>query len=254
MNYIHINEMDEIKNHISSVRNPIIFVVKEGTEGFYGKVFDNFGFIYGDRCKGLIRMINNFIKYESTTERTPFIFILKNAKINENDMEINDKNEWAVHSTDKKSLESIIKMGKLLSRIELDKQEIKYLDFGRKHLNEPYDYYDFIEFGEIDRYAGEIVVASKIQNRFANENDEYNPGGRIYIKKETLMGQNGYIEFLDHYCIKGMLDLSKAEHKIISVDDFRNGKWTPRIFTEEANKLFNAKNRNLSQVDSSNFA
>ena len=34
VNYTCINEMDEIKDHISSVKNPIIFVVKEGTEGF----------------------------------------------------------------------------------------------------------------------------------------------------------------------------------------------------------------------------
>jgi hypothetical protein len=244
INYIHINEIEEIKNHTASVKNPILFIIKEGMERFYGRINGKFGFIYGDKQKGLKKILNNFIEYESKTEREPFIFLLKNAKINENDFEISNNDGWIVHSTDKKAFESIIKMEKILSRIELDKQKIKYLDFGREHLNEPYDYYDLVEFGEINSSAGEVVVASKTQNRFANENDEYNPGGRIYIKKETLTKQNGYVDFLDHYCIKGMLDLTKVEYKIISTDDFDKRKWTPKIFSEEANKLFNVKIRN----------
>ena len=237
VNYTSINEMDEIKDHISSVKNPIIFVVKEGTEGFYGKVYGVFGFIYGDKRKGLKRIIQNFLDYELKTERTPFIFLLKNAAINENDMNTCFNDIWVVHSTDKRSLESILEMGRLLSRSELDKQKIKYLDFGREYLNEPYDYYNFIEFGGINGSGGEVVVASKTQNRFAEENDEYDPGGRIYVKKETLEKQNGYLEFLDHYCIKGILNLSDVEYKIITVDNFSRAKWTPKTFSEEANKL-----------------
>jgi hypothetical protein len=237
INYIHINEMDEIKNHIHSVENPILLIVKEGSEGFYGRVCDKFGFIYGDEHKGLMKIINNFLSYESSAGRNPLVFLFKNAQINENDFINRADDDWVVHSTDKESLESIIKMGKLLSRIELDKQKIKYLDFGREYLNEPSDYYDLIEFGGING-SGEIVVASKTQNRFVNENEEYTPGGRIYIKLETLRKQKGYIDFLDHYCIKGTLDLTKIEYKIVIPEDLKERKWTPRIFSEEANKVF----------------
>jgi desulfoferrodoxin (superoxide reductase-like protein) len=41
-----------------------------------------------------------------------------------------------------------------------------------------------------------------------------------------------------------MLDLTKVEYKIISADDFDKRKWTPKIFSEEANKLFNVKIKN----------
>ena len=244
MNFIKINEMEEINNYIHSVKNSILFIVKEGTEGFYGRICGEFGFIYGDKRKGLIKIINNFLAYELKTGRKPFLFLLKNAQIDENDLNISINDEWVVHSTDEKSLESIIKMGKLLSRIELDKQKINYLDFGREYLNEPIDYYDLIEFGDINGPGGEIVVASKTQKRFVNENEEYNPGGRIYIKKETLAKQKGYIDFLDHYCIKGSLNLSDVKYEIVSARDFKNKKWTPKIFSEEANKLFEGKIKN----------
>jgi len=236
-NYIHINEMDEIKNYINIVKNPIVLVVKEGLEGFYGNVCGIFGFIYGDAHKGLIKIINNFMTYESNVGRNPLVFLLRNAKINENDFTENENNIWVVHSTDKKSLDSIIKMEKIFSRIELDKQKIEYLNFGREYLDEPYDYYNFIEFGDINE-GSEIVVASKTQNRFVNENEEYTPGGRIYIKLEKLKKLNGYIDFLDHYCIKGTLNLTEIEHEIVTPKDLKERKWTPKIFTEEANKIF----------------
>jgi hypothetical protein len=129
-------------------------------------------------------------------------------------------------------------MGHILSRIELDKKGIRHLDFGREYLNEPSDYYDFIEFGDIDGYGGEIVVASKTQKRFVSKNNEYSPGGRIYIRKESLMKLDGYVDFLDHYCVKGMVELANVEYEIIEVNDFNERKWTPRIFLEAANELF----------------
>jgi hypothetical protein len=89
-----------------------------------------------------------------------------------------------------------------------------------------------------------------MQKRFVNENEEYSPGGRIYIKKETLIKQNGYIDFLDHCSIKGTLNLSNVKYEIISVKDFEDKIWTPKMFFEEANKLFN---ENMKR-DSSNFA
>jgi hypothetical protein len=199
------------------------------------------GFICGDEAKGLIKIINNFISYESKAGRKPFVFLLKNARINQNDLNISN-DDWVVHSTDEKSLESIIKMGKLLSRIELDKQKIKYFDFGREYLNEPMDYYDLIEFGDMNYgYGSEMVVASKMQKRFVNENEEYNPGGRIYIKKETLIKQDGYIDFFDHCAVKGTLNLSDVKYEIISVKDFVDKKWTPKMFYDEANNLFNKR-------------
>jgi hypothetical protein len=250
MNYIRINEMDDIYSHILSIGNPVICVIREGTGGFYGKLCGKFGFICGDEQKGLMKIVNNFVAYETKAGRKPFVFLLKNAQLNQDDVDLSN-DDWVVHSTDKKSLESIIKTGKLLSLIELDRQKIKYLDFGREYLNEPPDYYDLIEFGDMNYgHGSEMVVASKMQKRFVNENEEYTPGGRIYIKKETLIKHDGYIDFFDHCAIKGTLNLSDVEHEIISASDFEDKKWTPKKFYDEANKLFNER----IKKDSSNFA
>jgi hypothetical protein len=236
--YIKIETIDEIGNYVMDKKNPIIMIIKKGskTSGFYGKVYrDIFGMIYGNETKGLSRIINNFTKYEQNNGRFPFIFIMDNINIDENDVNFDEDSEWVVHSTDKKSLDSIIKSGKLFSWLELDKQKINYLDFGRKILNEPIDYYDFIEFGDINGLT-EIIVASKIHNNFVDENIEYTPGGRIYIKKDDLKKQKNYIDFLNHYVIKGVLDLFKVKNYIVAVEDFENKIWTPKTFSIEANK------------------
>jgi hypothetical protein len=238
---IHINTIDEIESYIKYTSNPILLIVKKGSasSGFYGEVFKNiFGSIFGDETKGLRRIIRNFFDYEYKMGREPFVFILGGAIIDDEDMNIdNDDDKWVVHSTDKDALESIIKTGELLSRIELEKRGIKYLGFGREILNEPYDYYDLIEFGSINMQT-EIIVASKEKKKFVTENEEYIPGGRIYIKKETLFEQTDYIEFLNHHCIKGHLHLNNVEYCIVTVKDFEIKGWTPKSFLEEANKLF----------------
>jgi hypothetical protein len=90
MNFIRINEMDDIYSHILSVENPVICVIKEGTGGFYGKVCEKFGFICGEEAKGLMKIINNFIKKKKKMGRKPFIFLLKNDQINQNDLDISN--------------------------------------------------------------------------------------------------------------------------------------------------------------------
>jgi hypothetical protein len=244
--YIHIHTLDEIEKHLEKTKLPILLIVKKGPEnsGFYGKVFrDIFGSIYGDETRGLVRIIENFIRYESVAGRTPLVFILNDAMINESDRRFkNEGEDWPVHTTDENALDSIVKSGKLMSRVELDKQKIKYLDFGRETLNEPLDYYDLIEFADMEAQA-EIIVASKEKRKFAGENEIYNPGGRIYIKREALTKQDGYLEFLNHYCIKGTLILENVEHYMLTKKDFEVRAWTPKEFLEAANELFKRQRR-----------
>jgi len=245
--YKRIKKMEEMDNYLKNIDKPIIMIIKNGskTDGFYGKVYkDIFGFIYGNETDNLCSVIANFIQYETKNGRIPLVFLLGDVVIN--NVLIKNEPEWLVHSTDRKALMSIIKMGKMLSRIELDKQKIKYLDFGRSILNEPKDYYDFIEFGNIEEPWTEVIIASKQLNRFVNENTEYKPGGRIYVKRESLINHRNHIKFLNHHCIKNNLPLSDIDYCIISSDEFNDIKWTPKIFTEKSNKMLMEKISNGS--------
>jgi hypothetical protein len=106
------------------------------------------------------------------------------------------------------------------------------------HINEMDEIGNYINFITYESNAGRNPLVFLLKNAKINENEEYTPGGRIYIKLETLKKQEGYIDFLDHYCVKESLNLTEVEYEIITPKELGERKWTPKRFSDEANKLF----------------
>ena len=73
VNYIQINQLEEIDGYLKDVKSPIILIINEGKQQRYGNVYKNiFGQWYGDQTKNLKSIIHNFINYESKQGRCPF--------------------------------------------------------------------------------------------------------------------------------------------------------------------------------------
>jgi hypothetical protein len=150
-----------------------------------------------------------------------------------------ESEDWVVHSTDARAATTICEERCLRSSLSLQYQGIVFREFGREELIEPIDYWNLIHFSGVACCGPEVVVASKEHGRFCSETDEYHPGTRFYFRVSSLQEQAGYTPFMGCHTVRDRLSLDRVDHRIISSSDLRKKPWwTPRTFTDEANRMF----------------
>ena len=241
MKPIRIENLSDVAGCVQDAAEPVVLVIEPGDVSFCGQVIDGlYGFRMGDRTPNLETIVRDFRNYEAPQGRTPMVFALKGALIPTTDQDAgNSSAEWVVHSTDGDAGESILCSGRLLSHKRLREEGISFRAFGRGVLGEPPDYFNLIQFANAEEYGAEIVVASKEHGRFCSDADEYNPGVRFYFRVESLKEQPGYTAFMGGHAMRDGLSLDQIDYVNIRVEDLpEKPPWTPRKFTDAANRRF----------------
>ncbi|GAA0126268.1 hypothetical protein UT300019_21700 [Clostridium sp. CTA-19] len=171
-----------------------------------------------------------------------------------------NKYKFLCHSTTIESFIEILKDNKILSYNQLINRG-KKINTVRFQLNEPTDFYDYIDFCNCESIASEIVVASR---QFEKINDNiklrYKPGVRMYfdfknlsnIRDKCFDGLHDFRIFKELHInyIKAIIFSSKEDvnivkskvkiepniqEKILYLNDKRY--WEPEEFVNKANNL-----------------
>lgn len=153
--------------------------------------------------------------------------------------------EVLVHSTTLSAWKQIRQDGALLSPNELKKNGKPINEIGLAPMLEPKDYSDYIML-DVPNGCGELVVNSRnLGTVCIDPNVPYTPGVRLYfdVKKlfaDSLVTRDG----VHPVKIKDKLPLDGYLLAVISAKEFPGDiQWTPTLFTERANELFNIKYR-----------
>lgn len=110
-------------------------------------------------------------------------------------------------------------------------------------LGDPEEYSDFIMLGGADNIGGEYVVMSK-QAGFikCNDDEEYQPGVRIYLNANKLLEENKLLRDGVHYKVYKSIDLDKYMIDVVKSTEFGNRVFTPKEFINASNHLFEIRN------------
>lgn len=113
---------------------------------------------------------------------------------------------------------------------------------GHSQIGEPEDFKEHINFAPWQSIWAEVVVSSNQKNRFVTPDEVYEPGYRFYFdaaqigeNKKLLRTGNGIPtchEILDIEPYMVTYETAK------SLSEFAPDNWTPKSFTEIANKRF----------------
>ena len=240
---IMLETMEDAKAFVQNAYHPIVLMMDPDDVSFCGHVIgDVFGYRMGIETPNIRDVIRDFIDYESLHNRTPLVFMLKGTSFpapSPADAGSQPQNDWVVHSTDVQAGEGVLTSGFLYSRRRLEEDNVTFRNFGRAAIGEPTDYSDLVNFATIDGYGPEIVVASKEHGRFCSEGDSYCPGARFYFRVGSLQQQPGYTRFMGGHAVRDSLPLDQVNHCVVTVTDVaQRPSWTPKAFTEVANKAF----------------
>ncbi|MBN1918225.1 MAG: hypothetical protein JW889_09970 [Verrucomicrobia bacterium] len=218
-------------------------MIENSKESFSGQVLEGlFGYRLGRNWPNINDTVRDFLDYESSQNRTPFVFITTGASLPAPSPikgTADGAEEWVVHSTDADAANAILEQGCLYSHRQLREQGVEFRAFGRHVLGEPPDYFDLIQFSSLGGIGPELVVASKQHGRFCSESDSYDPGAPFYFRVASLQKQPSHIRFMGGHAVRGHLELKHGEYRTVSRAELPDTtSWTPRTFTEAADGLF----------------
>lgn len=151
--------------------------------------------------------------------------------------------EYMVHSTTLKTWEKIKMDKSLLSPNMLKTLGREVIEIGLKPMIEPADYSDYIMLDVLNG-CGELVVNSRQLGYVCTDpNIIYTPGIRLYFDVRKMIRDKIVVRDGLHLLkVKDSLPLGDYLIAVISAEDFPEEiKWTPTLFTEKANQLFNNK-------------
>lgn len=199
--------------------------------------------------KGFLRLFD-FLAYEESYGRNVILKICTGIHAEEilqqyaaysHDVVFRNTDEkYMVHSTTLENWETIQIEKALLSPNMLKRKGVKMLEIGLKQMIEPTDYSDYIMLDVLNG-CGELVINSRqLGYVCVNPDIEYTPGVRLYFDAEKMI-QNKIItrDGLHLLKVKDRLPLEDYLVAVILADCFsKDIKWTPTLFTEEANQLF----------------
>ena len=156
---------------------------------------------------------------------------------------------YLVHSTTLTAYDKILKDGQLKSTSQLRKEGTAQHAIGFLPLGEPSDYLDYIMFGGMDNagslYPGcEIVVNSHLRGEPCYDADApYQPQARIYFDARKIIADGLAVRDGTHTLkVYGTLPLEEYHLRTVLAGDVTlpagAEHWTPALFTEAANALF----------------
>ena len=208
--------------------------------------------------------VADFIRYENAHGRRvrfkPRNFdpsdALKSVPENSNVPRPNDP-VFVVHSTTLTAYEKIVQDGQLKSTSQLRKEGNSQHAIGFLPLGEPPDYLDYVMFAGFDRYGAasscEIVVNSHMLGEPCfDENVPYQPQARMYFSAQKIIEDGLAVRDGAHTLkVYGALPLEGYLLRTVFVGDVKlppgKAHWTPALFTEAANALFQKTLKDLEQ-------
>jgi len=109
-------------------------------------------------------------------------------------------------------------------------------------LGEPPEYADYVNLGPWESLFVDTVVASHALGRFVSPDDKYTPGMRFYFDSHQIIRAGLAVRIADGIKVHRELPLEPFCLLSVGVRDVdpesARATWTPRTFTEEANRLF----------------
>lgn len=203
------------------------------------------------KCPNYKHMLADFLRYETSHGRNVIISCpdgIESSALIANALDITPPPDqiragdpkWVVHSTSLEAWQQIEATGELRSHhlLHSDKPTLGFTLFG-----EPHGYADYIMFGQVDSVSSEIVVATKENGSFANENESYTPGVRLYFDAHKII-TDGLAVRDGLHVVKVYMQLPLSPYLIAAITRFDvdpNGEisaWTPRMFLDAANSVF----------------
>jgi len=151
--------------------------------------------------------------------------------------------KYIVHSTTIDCGENILKDGKLKCFRKLEEEGyFNTKRLGHSQIGEPEDFKKHINFAPWKSIWAEVVVSSNQKNRFVNPDEEYEPGYRFYFDAVQIANNNKLLRTGNG--IPTCHEILDIEPYIISYETakslsrFTTNIWTPKLFTEIANRRF----------------
>jgi hypothetical protein len=227
---IHVNPEEKYRN----------WKGRMGNGAFYISINPN--------IPGWQHWVADFIRFENRNGRIPIAYSnnslfnqlskFENFLLDEKTIRATDP-RWIVHSTDLKSYKKIIESGFLFS--ENHQVEIGLKERKGHTIELPKDYYDYIMFCGIDRYAEHVVASKYLQKVVTSDEVVYEPGGRFYFDLHQLVN-DGIVERDGIHPVKVKTSLDLKEFLIFSIssEDFkRTGiNWNTGDFQNKCNMKF----------------
>ena len=155
--------------------------------------------------------------------------------------------KYVLHSTSLEAWDHIKASGELVAaaflkeRWNFDDSDSEAAEYIR---NEPPDYKEYVMLGIIGGGFTEIVVASyQTRKMITDENVEYSPGARLYIKNHAIIADGlGVRDGVHTMKVHRRLPLENYLAVVVTRDDVRLEKdekhWTPKLFAEKADRRF----------------
>jgi hypothetical protein len=214
----------------------------------------------------LTHRIADFLRYESRLGRTTLVYGEYGCDIDEMIRESlavtpgpSLPREYdprvVVHSTPSDRLELIMSSGAILPSSDIRRSEPSMRLVGFEDLGEPPEYIDFVHFSELGSATGEVIVLSHRDGRInTNFDAEYEPGGRIYLRFDSLLADGQlWRDGLHMAKAHGPVALDRHSIEVIAPADVPNesGQWTPRAFAAAADVEFLSRHPEFAGKESS---
>lgn len=233
-----------------------IIVAGGGTQCFTGRSGEGpFVARMGDGVPGVAQRLADFLRYESRHGRqiiveipggsAAFIAAALAATPTAELLRADDP-PVIVHATSCAAWAEIQRAGRLQASARLpreEKAEEALTEIDHYNRNEPPEYAEYIMFGTPGTPAPELIVLSKLLGRFCMDADvPYEPGVRLYLDNHRIIRDGlGVRDGLHQIKVHDQLPLAPYLLAAISVADLAPAAWTPRRFTEEADRCFSQR-------------
>jgi len=151
---------------------------------------------------------------------------------------------FVIHSTTLEAYKKILLDGQLKSTSQLRKEGTIQHAIGFLPLGEPPDYLDYVMFGGFGGPGGEVVVNSHLRGKPCfDPNTPYEPQARMYFDARKMIEDGLAVRDGAHVLkVHGALPLEGYLLRTVFAGDvvLPDGAecWTPTLFTEAANALF----------------
>ncbi len=200
-------------------------------------------------------IVADFIRYENEHGRAPMLFFPEDIDVDAWVAHalsvtplphvIRDTDpEYLVHSTSVEAGRQILRDRELksFSRLCREGSSPSWHHLRSDSLGEPSDYARHINFGPIDSPWVESVAASHADGRFLTPDDPYVPGYRFYVHGHKIIEAGLDVRVAGAVKVRDRLPLDPHLAAAISIQDAdphrEAARWTPRMFTQEANNVF----------------
>ena len=200
----------------------------------------------------------DFIRYENKNRRT----VIVDTQFGDDFIQIIQKQmdltptpgfqretdpEYILHSTTNETWKCIKESGVMIAAAYL-KERWNFTDTDNPTdqyvKNEPPEYKEYIMFGGVGSGNTEMIVASYQKKRFINnENIEYVPGARIYLKNwEIIRNHLDTRDGIHLMKVHRELPIDKYIAAVVTRDDLtlkeEEEYWTPKLFADKSNMEF----------------